>query len=289
MDDDGCLSVEDALDIRSFLPGGRIGISAGGTHLAYTLKSPNEEAPVNDDPSIEFDRTGCPDMVAGSTVWITDVARGESVRLGEGGSTSWSPEWSPDGTRVAYYCNETGLAQLWVWDLATRQSRRVSDVVVRPFFPRDVPRWTLDGTGLIVKSVPAGLTVEQANGLRSTRVKDASQTGKCTAVVYGEGDESQTAERYGLQQASKRHGPYYSDLVLVDVETGRVAIVAPGVRPAYFLLSPDGSRILYAEGAEGPGNADLSQPYWDLVVVAVADGSRRVLASCVPFFLPTTV
>jgi dipeptidyl aminopeptidase/acylaminoacyl peptidase len=100
---------------------------------------------------------------------LSNVRTGEVIRLGSAEAASWAPVWSPDGRRVAFYSDEGGTAGLWIWDRSTGRSTRIPDVIVRPFFGFETVQWAADGRRLIVKALPAGITVAQANGLEEAR------------------------------------------------------------------------------------------------------------------------
>mgnify|MGYP001240628490 CR=1 FL=1 len=55
------------------------------------------------------------------------------------------PRWSPDGSRLAYLFDHPGVGwQLWIYDIATAERRKISERPVRP----SAPAWSPDGTSL---------------------------------------------------------------------------------------------------------------------------------------------
>jgi dipeptidyl aminopeptidase/acylaminoacyl peptidase len=67
---------------------------------------------------------------AGGDVWVqlkpTDPPMNVTNGI-EDGSGWWSPQWSPDGKRLAMLSTRGGNARLWVWDVATRTLKRLTD------------------------------------------------------------------------------------------------------------------------------------------------------------------
>jgi len=283
--DGGPLRIEEALSIRFFPYRTHIALSPTGRHVAYCLADPDAEAPDADPLYAEFDRSGRPIVVAGTSAWVSDVETGETLRLGGPGATSWAPEWSPDGAQIAYYSNETGASRLWVWDLVRRNCREVSEIVVRPFFGHNRPMWCLGGRKLLTKALPAGLTLEEANALSVVRGLAEAPRGRCTAVVYGE------EEAVPAGEAAKPNGNnvYLSDLVLVDLETGDTSTVGAGIRPTCYVVSPDGQSVMYT-AYEGEGETwETYQSIGEVVVLSLPDGARRLRLAGIPFFCPTAV
>jgi eukaryotic-like serine/threonine-protein kinase len=84
-------------------------------------------------------------------IWITDLARGSSVRLGGGGGVTAAAVWSPDGSRVAFRSNRTGVIGLYERSAAGGGSDRPIASDASPgapigLFPTD---WSPDGRQLM--------------------------------------------------------------------------------------------------------------------------------------------
>ncbi|HEV7517870.1 MAG TPA: prolyl oligopeptidase family serine peptidase, partial [Thermoanaerobaculia bacterium] len=78
----------------------------------------------------------------------------EAPRIGGG-------TWSPDGAHVAFTLTRRTGIELWVLDVASGQTRRVSDVALSLIL-NPSPAWASDGQSLLCALVPAGRSAEPA-------------------------------------------------------------------------------------------------------------------------------
>ena len=99
-------------------------ISPDGRTIAYVRKSNDI---MNDN--------------ARSTIWLIDVASGQQRPLLAGSGSYFSPQWSPDGTRLAYVAAEGGSPQLYVRWMASGESARITGL---PDSPNSIA-WSRDG------------------------------------------------------------------------------------------------------------------------------------------------
>jgi Tol biopolymer transport system component len=81
---------------------------------------------------------------AGGTIWVQDSAAGSKPRqlTTEGHETGIGPTaWSPDSKQVAYVSRRTGTQDIWILDIASGQTRQLTNDI------RDDnnPRWSPDG------------------------------------------------------------------------------------------------------------------------------------------------
>ena len=66
------------------------------------------------------------------------------------------PEWSPDGRHLAFALDRPDRVELWVADVAAGRARRLSDLALSDGLYADPFAWLPDGSGLVVRAVPAG-------------------------------------------------------------------------------------------------------------------------------------
>jgi dipeptidyl aminopeptidase/acylaminoacyl peptidase len=78
---------------------------------------------------------------------LTKDAGGEVRQLSEGATRTSFPSWSPDGTRLAYFVEDSGGSRLEIWDAETDQTKRVSSSFPgEPYLP---PQWDSSGNRII--------------------------------------------------------------------------------------------------------------------------------------------
>lgn len=63
--------------------------------------------------------------------------------------------WAPDGSRIAYLVDRPAGLELWVADAATAATRRLTGPIVNATAGQGY-EWMPDGSGLVVRAVPAG-------------------------------------------------------------------------------------------------------------------------------------
>lgn len=76
-------------------------------------------------------------------LYVMDANGDNQAPLKSGGGWHWAPDWSPDGTQVAYYIGGAGVADIYVRDLASQTDTRLT-------WTGDAsePRWSPDGTSI---------------------------------------------------------------------------------------------------------------------------------------------
>jgi dipeptidyl aminopeptidase/acylaminoacyl peptidase len=283
------LPLEIAASPRGINTQAPISFSADGLWLAHTVETEETVAP--DTTTDFYTATGFPltSGMARPEATITHTRTGESIRLGGPRSASWSPVWSSDGSRIAFYSDEGGEAGLWVWDRATRTAVRVTAEIVRTDFGFVAPRWSADGERLLFPALPRGISIAEANA------NDApSFQSKASPAAPANPDQPSVVVRRAVLRgaAGGRDGEPEAtptdahaslldrravDLVVVELRTGKVSRVAERIKIDYYAWSPDGRYIAYTTGRGFAPNT--MQGLFDFEIRDLAGGTNRRVAS----------
>ncbi len=269
------LSPEGALDALEFAQYAPIDLTPSGKWIAYTIVDPRRVVTDPDPRFHSYSRQGTSIFGLGCDVWIADTETGEAHNLTGGQGNSYDPVWSPDGRSLVFYSDRGGKANLWL-RAPDGKLRRLSDRIVRGIGGQ-VARWTPDGKQVLFPALPVGMTIEQAADLLGTGAppaQPASASRGPTVTVFDSRKEAEKAT--ALSTAAM-----VSDLVLVDAAKGSSRVLAGGLRPYWYQFSPDG-RSVAVSGMKDYKVGKFFQPQFDLVVIDLATGATRVLASDIP-------
>lgn len=100
-------------------------------------------------------------------VHIADTATGTLVNVLHGANNARSPQWSPDGRRLAYLsdCAESGVYQAYIVDITDSSSPRKPEAITSLSGTAEAVTWSPDGSLLLVRV--AELDADQAGALGS--------------------------------------------------------------------------------------------------------------------------
>ncbi len=264
------LSVEAALAQPSFQRFAPIALSPDGKLVSYTLTYPNRAT--QSAVGAWYTRTGVPNTAAGARVRITDVQTGRTTIVGDDAATSWGPAWSPDGRKLAFYSDAGGVAHLWLRDVATGRTRRVSDAIVRAHQSIERPRWTPDGRAVVLPIVSYGSALpEGVAALTGEQDVIRRRDSATVRVLRADPAMPSGGQAKSGTRESDVHEALRADLALIDIATGHVTTLATGYWPLEFAVSPDGRFVSFSSEHPPTYQRGWRIPY-DLMIVPLAGG-----------------
>ena len=202
--------------------------------------------------SADVARDGRVAMDLAGDLWIVPPGGGTARSITPNIKSVQRPRWSPDGSEIAYQAVSHGPQGIWVYDFATRQSRRISSGTSFDMHPA----WHPDGERLVYASDASGegldlWEVDLPSGLH-WRLSDLPGD-ETDAAWSSDGRDLVYIHRQGGQWSLilRRHG--------LPEET----LVSTSDRLAGPSWRPDGSLITYVRKMETGSTIDmviLAQP-----------------------------
>ncbi len=275
------LRVEDVVAMHSFSEGTPVTLSPDDNRLAYTVKDNRRTGVI---PFEQFHLSGVPFNALGADIFVVQITTGDVTNLTGGSGNNWAPSWSPDGRNLAFLSDRdgSGQAKLWISEVSTGKTRKVSDISVRA----SEIQWLPNCREVVLTTLPKNLTPEQfaerAKGNSANR-----ELGEPEDKVAGSVVVLYRAESGGPQRASKTESAWnldgwLRDLILMDVDTGKARVIDRGHRITKFALSPDGSQVAVTT-PKSFEKAGSQQILFDLNVFSLGNGKGRILASDIRF------
>jgi dipeptidyl aminopeptidase/acylaminoacyl peptidase len=165
---------------------------------------------------------------------VVDATTGQSrVIETPRGATVSSPQWSPDGSKLAYIANFADASRLYVADLASGRSRQVSP---RPLLATLVSTvdWTADGSQLITVLIPDARKAEPK--------RPAIETGPLVRITDEKKEKTRTFASLLRDPFEKELMEYFvtGQLAVINVSNGAVRKIGAPTMIAAVDASPDG-------------------------------------------------
>ncbi|MEY3188764.1 MAG: hypothetical protein RIT41_1299 [Bacteroidota bacterium] len=228
-------------------------VSPDGTKVVYTIR----EATMTDDRSEYINQ-----------IWISAIDGSNAKQLTTGDKNNTNPKWSPDNKSIAFTSSRDGKNNVYIIPVAGGEAEKITETKggVSEF------EWSSDGNKIAVIVADAATDKEERNKkskndwyiwdteLKQNRLqvywihhKDSSQkymqkllTKENIAVYAFDWNADGTSIVYSYGKSTKANDNSYSDIALIDIETGVIKNIAntpAGESAPQF--SPDGTLISY--------------------------------------------
>lgn len=216
--------------------------------------------PPTDTPTPSPSETISPNPLQGGSVvyslrengrdqlWAFTIGKGNPVRLtNSANADNRDPVWSPDGTRIAFASNRDGNWELYVLDMTTGQSRRLTSFLAY----KGAPTWSPDGAFLAYESYEnenLDIFIVAADGSSTPQQLTRSPAPDFSPAWY----PAELGRR--IAYVSLRDGN--NEVYVIDLnsasEFGAQRITStPAIDEDHPVFSPDGTRIAYSGRING--------------------------------------
>jgi TolB protein len=181
----------------------------------------------------------------------------------------WSPLWSPDGTRIAFYTNETGDYEIWLAEPDGTDRVRLTDT---PGKAPQRPLWSPAGDRLVTYLSGDSLDAFFVEVGEPPRVQSIDEVEHLPPVEAGNG-QFQAFDWHPdgsllVGTVDPGNGGGQTAIWLYDIEGRSYRYLADGLSPVFMA---DGARVLFA-----------SPDRRDLFAIDIAGGERRPVLGVPP-------
>ncbi len=287
--------IEDAMNVLGFTDRTPISISPDGQYISYHIND-SKEYLQRDDANEYFGPNGAPRASKGASVYVTEISSGITQKIIPGNTPSWGASWSPDGNDLAFYSTRDGKAGVWLWNKETGKLRKLNNEMVRPYWGFEEIVWSPDGTKILVKLLPEGVSSEELKEIypdRSRREEEeVKQNGK-KVFTHGIAEEKKpgnqpTGNTSGTELTNLNYDtqPVYvnvqfGDLSLIDLNSGQVTRLDKKIRAQEYRFSPDGEFIIYSVRQPNNGTATISYIDYDIKISDLSGNIRTLVKNTI--------
>jgi dipeptidyl aminopeptidase/acylaminoacyl peptidase len=205
-------------------------------------------------------------------IWVVAADGSSASRLlAGGGKSETSPQYSPDGKRLAFISTRSGTPQVYVTGVGSGEPRQVTKLAAGAQAPLI---FSPDGTRIaFVSDVYPGCADEACNQRRAAAAeKNPVKAHRATRLLFRHWSEWREEIRHHI--------------FVTNVETGATIDVTPGDfdSPPYFYedhavaFSPDGTQLAFVSNREG-NDAEAWTTNQDVWIASLAGGLVRRLTT----------
>lgn len=266
--DDGSVSLtlEHGLRLRQFADRSCCDLSPDGQLIAVGMKSRGHYAV---SPGGYTD-TGVFEEANGGEIWLCGTDRRTIRRLTADREAAWSPSWSPDGSKLAYYSDLHGKPQLHIWDRSTEQISTATGRLVRTTVLIQRPKWSSDSRYVYLHA----LAVDHEANFRRANMNwpwqavpfvpyqtqaDLENNAARQIVTLHKTPPFTTQSQDAVPAATISDGQGIIDLLRFDTQTGEFTTLLKNTAIVDFELSPDNQWIAVSVilGEDGLGTMQI--------------------------------
>jgi len=279
------LPVAVAVGANQFPNFSKLAVSPDGKLVAYAVENGSRLLEPRLSTAILWTKSGVPAGYQGCDVWLTDLQTGHTSNLTGGRGSSWAPNWSMGGERLAFFSDRDGRARVWTWDRRSQVLRRVSSAVTHGPIAAE-PDWADRDRAIFAPVVPSGMSLADANeyfnAYLETRNGQSEVSHSPVRVYLNDPTEPNHALKWArLQGYDGAHNGYAFDDGLISVGSGAVTRITRRSSAAEVLVSDD-QRYLLLQTQVGTAEDASNQALFDLSVLSLPGGAQRFVVRNVP-------
>jgi dipeptidyl aminopeptidase/acylaminoacyl peptidase len=231
--------------------------------------------------------------MADANIWTMDAAEPgrhavSARRLIASTRMDYSPQLSPDGTRIVFASDRSGYFEIWVCD---RDGSNLMQLTSLKSFRSGTPRWSPDGSRIAFDSLAAGnndIWIVGSHGGVPRRLTKENSNARPSWSNDGQWVYFRS-DRGGGQQIWKVPAAG-GTVVQLTKEGAYEAFESPDSSLVYYVKSPDNPGLSSIPAGGGPENAvlaDVRAGYWalcDAGIYYVVPGASPSAPSQIYFF-----